>query len=507
MPTVESVETMDLSGLIRELSESISYPELAKEVGRSETELQEYARGQRVYPLEDSWRLIRTAYKHNLFEVLPAHGVPPVSYDIRAPFDIRSKPVGFDEDPPLVPLVKRPAKIAGYPVDFPLGLPASVLASNSQWIKFYARRGFDILTYKTVRTVYRESHPFPNWVFVKNPEEVAKNFQAWQYTDRKGFSGARAIGCKGFWPATLANLSMANSFGVPSLLPDWWMEDIREARKAVREGHQVLIVSVVGSKAGLPDDPVAVRRQTIAEDFIAAALKAKAAGADIIEANFSCPNVSGDPVGDLYHDAADSAYVSHALKSAIAPTPLFVKIGYLPAIGLREFVELNTAIDGIVAINTISASVVDDNGQQTFPDGTINSAKVSREKAGISGWAIKERAKEVTQNLVAIRNDLCRQGRKPFTILSVGGIVTPEECWERLSVLGESDGVESCTGALLNPYLGLQIRFDAERKRASALVFGANVIGKFVEDVLLNPTRPPGLRIDTRTRQVVVERK
>jgi len=41
---------------------------------------------------------------------------------------------------------------------------------------------------------------------------------------------------------------MANSFGIPSFAPEWWTKEVERARNVVREGHQVLIGSVVTSK-------------------------------------------------------------------------------------------------------------------------------------------------------------------------------------------------------------------------------------------------------------------
>jgi hypothetical protein len=52
--------------------------------------------------------------------------------DIQTRFKLDDAPTGFADDPPLVPLIRRPAQIAGFPVDYPLGLPASVLSANSQ---------------------------------------------------------------------------------------------------------------------------------------------------------------------------------------------------------------------------------------------------------------------------------------------------------------------------------------------------------------------------------------
>ena len=52
------------------------------------------------------------------------------------------------------------------------GVPASILL-NSRWIDTYARLGFDLLTYKTVRSVKRLCYDVPNWRFL-DPATVAR---------------------------------------------------------------------------------------------------------------------------------------------------------------------------------------------------------------------------------------------------------------------------------------------------------------------------------------------
>src|SRR5436305_8814359 len=53
------------------------------------------------------------------------------------------------------------ATFLGYPVHSTLGVPAGPLL-NSAYIQLYADLGFDVLTYKPVRTAAHPSHPFPN---------------------------------------------------------------------------------------------------------------------------------------------------------------------------------------------------------------------------------------------------------------------------------------------------------------------------------------------------------
>lgn len=315
-------------------------PALAKELRMTESRIQELTRENRPLNREDTWKLIRSAAKHGFFDLLPIGGMPSVSYDLADSFNLLDPPVGFEVSPPIVPLTKRRTQIAGHWVDFPIGLSASVLAANAKWIEFYARRGFDVLTYKTVRSTFHEAHPWPNWVFLCNSQPVVN-------TDSLTFTGY-----PNYWPDDVTTASMANSFGIASFAPDWWMEDVRRARNVVREGHQVLIVSIVASRSQTKRDLI--------DDFVRTALLAKKAGADIIEANFSCPNTPDDRVvGELYKSIETAAAVSRSLKSALGKTPLFVKIGYLPEAELALFVEHNKEhIDGIVAINTISASIL-----------------------------------------------------------------------------------------------------------------------------------------------------
>jgi dihydroorotate dehydrogenase (NAD+) catalytic subunit len=424
------VSSSTLARLAREIMDKLPHDELARELG-GEAALRASGPTRQTSSYEEAWRILRVAYQRQLFDIVQETGLPPVSFDIQRGIDLLGKPIGFDQEIPPVPLIKRPTKIGGLPVDFPLGLPASVLATNANWLEFYGKRGFDILTYKTVRSREHKGWPWPNWVFIENPRDLAQE------------SDTPFIGMPGYFPEDLAKVSMANSFGIPSLAPDAWEEDVRRARAIVKEGHQVLIVSVFASKTESED--------AIIQDFVATALSAKKAGADIIEANYSCPNVpnEGDR-GDLFKDAERSARVSSAIRDAIHPTPFFVKIGYLPEHELREFVNRNAAfIDGIVAINAISERVNRSDKTPTFP---------GRDKAGISGWSIKSRAHEVARNLVALQKDVHLNYNKRLTLLSIGGVITKQDFDDRLAI--GVDGVESCTGAYLNPYLGFEIRFD-----------------------------------------------
>ena len=432
MPTSQTLVTTHIPGLLRDLIQATSCSEVAEHTALPEEELKAVVAGTRQPSSNDEWMIESTCNKFGFFKLLAAHGFAPVPFDLSSPFNLFKSPIGFN-DPPTDPLRVERTVIAGYPVDFPLGLPASILTANATWIEFYARRGFDILTYKTVRTRYEKGHNFPYWVFLEDPQAI---------TDPSKPPIMR--GYEGYWPQDTTRISMANSFGIPSFAPAWWQEDVARARKVIKEGHQVLIVSIVSSvKEGNID--------AITRDFVNAALMAKDAGGQIIEANYSCPNVQGEH-DDVYQNPSISSHISKALMNELRGTPLIVKIGYLPEPKLREFVKSNAPfVNGIVAINTVSAKIVNEDGKQTFPD---RHREQDRENAGVSGWAIKAKAQEVATNLVALREEF-KLG-SDFALLGLGGVLTKEDCKERKAT--GVTAVESCTGAFMNPLLGVHIR-------------------------------------------------
>jgi dihydroorotate dehydrogenase (NAD+) catalytic subunit len=157
----------------------------------------------------------------------------------------------------------------GLRVNSPLGIriPAGPLL-NSGWIRYYASLGFDVLTYKTVRSRYRASYEPPNLVPVE-----AERLEAEGGVVRE-FRGSEVR-------------AWAISFGMPSRDPAVWREDVERARRGMGVGQVlvVLVVSVVASpEAGWG-------MEEVAHDFARCAEWARDAGAQAVEANLSCPNV------------------------------------------------------------------------------------------------------------------------------------------------------------------------------------------------------------------------
>lgn len=361
--------------------------------------------------------------------------------DLDEEFALTMLPTSTDYQP--LELAELPCllrDIAGFEVSFPLGVPASVITANSHWIEFYGGRGFDILTYKTVRSHVQSVHPPPNWLFLREETQLTQQGQGPLVV-----TGTTA-------PTNWKRATMVNSYGVPSLEPGWWVKEVQSARGKLEGERQVLLVSIQGSSSS--------GEKALTDDFVKTALLAKGAGAQIVEANFSCPNIPGEVCGELYADAERAGRVAAAIKDSLADTPLFVKIGYLPQSGLSDLYQsLCDHVDGIVAINTISAPVFNAKGEQAFPDGAPG---VSRLTGGISGHAVKPWAKEVCRHLVQLRR---AHRSKRLTILAAGGVLAAQDVFEYLR-LGV-DGVQSCTGALLNPYLAYDARTLLSQRSAS----------------------------------------
>ena len=425
----------DIPAFVQALIGRYGVAEIARGTGIATDDLERWGHSENHCSPQAEWSLYLFCVARRSFDILRAYATHLPSFDIIGKntsdeLDLYAPPLGFELEPPQVNLIQRPTEIAGLPVNFPFGISASILTRNSKTIAFFAARGFDLLTYKTVRSTKRAVHPVPNWVFIRqaSSERVSP------------FSTTPIVGAIDYFPADPRYGSTANSFGVPSEEPGLWQPDVEQAKKVLHDG-QVLIVSVIASPP--PGD---TSERALIDDFVRVARMAKEAGADIIEANFSCPNTPGDPTGELYQDPELSGRVSKVLSASLGATPLFVKIGYLPEQQLAEFVRQTCPyVQGVVAINTISMPVVSPAGTELFPN---------RRRAGISGVAIRPWATEVVSNLVALRKRL----QAEYTIIGLGGVSVPHDVDDYLA-LG-ADAVEACTAVLFNPLLAIETRLQ-----------------------------------------------
>ena len=91
--------------------------------------------------------------------------------------------------------------------------------------------------------------------------------------------------------------------------------------------------------------------------------------------------------------------------------------------------------------------------------------------------------------------------------LGLGGVLTAQDVYDYLDNICV-DAVESCTGAFLNPLLGLHARLDAEalKNRPSRLMFELRYIKDFFEELFASSSAVSRIRIDPISRIIAVER-
>jgi dihydroorotate dehydrogenase len=310
----------------------------------------------------------------------------------------------------------------GFKVNSPFGIPAGPLI-NGKFVQAALHKNFDIVTYKTVRSGEYPCHPWPNILSVKIDGDLTLKKAGGKITADHNYG---------------KSLSITNSFGVPSFDPEFWQKDMAQVLKNIRPG-QILIGAFQGTKK---------EGQTMEEyinDFCIVARTLKNIGVKIIEVNLSCPNEGTNNL--LCYDTERSVKVIKAIKQEIGDTPLIIKISYFKdEQALYNFVkEIGNLVQGISAINTIAAEIVDENGKQALPG-------EGRLRSGVCGHAIKWAGLDVVKRLKLLREEFGYS----FTIIGVGGVATPDDFFEYRNA-GADIGM-SATGAMWNPYLAKEIK-------------------------------------------------
>jgi len=324
--------------------------------------------------------------------------------------------------PPKRNIAKK-SKHLGFEVNLPFGIPPGPLL-NSKFIKEAFAWGFDISTYKTVRSNVFPCHPFPNVLYVdidgdlhpeKTPTLVAKPTTSKSQKD----------------------FSITNSFGVPSQAPEIWQEDVRKAISYEGNG-QLMILSFMGTV--WPDQT----RQDFITDHALSAKLANETGAKVLEVNLSCPNLGNE--GLVCYDLSMTAEVCKMMRKEIGNKPLILKVGYYTSDkDIQRLSEIaNEYANAVAAINTLQVEVVDESGKQALPGS-------NRARSGICGASIKWAGLEMTKKLREIRE----KKNYSFEIVGIGGVMTAEDYKEYRDA--GADCVQSATGAMWNPNLAYDV--------------------------------------------------
>lgn len=321
----------------------------------------------------------------------------------------------------VVPEVPGTWEFCGLPVDSPLGVPAGPLL-NGRWVLYYASLGFDVLTYKTVRSGPRECYPLPNLL----PVQCGGMMRGGETSLPAGES------MSGSW---------AVSFGMPSADPDVWRADIEWTRQQLPAG-KVLSVSVVGTvQPGWTIDDLAA-------DYARCARWAVESGADCIETNFSCPNVSTCD-GQLYLEAESAGRVAAAVRGEIGELPYIVKIGHAVEQGpITALIDvLNGQVDALAMTNSVATRVNAADGEPMFEG----------QPRGICGAATLEASIQQTERF----SRLIKERDATIEIIGVGGISKAEHVRQYLKAGAHS--VQIATSAMVDPLVGLAIRRELGR--------------------------------------------
>ena len=305
----------------------------------------------------------------------------------------------------------------GISVGSPLGIPAGPLL-NGRWILYYASLGFDVLTYKTVRSTFRTCYEPPNL----QPVACAQ-------LDGSESELKAADRMTGSW---------AVSFGMPSNDPDVWRKDIEQTRARLPDG-KVLSVSVVGTvQNGWTTDD-------LASDYAQCARWAVDAGADCVETNFSCPNVSTCD-GQLFQNPAQAGVISQAVRERIGGVPFIVKVGHVTRRGDAEGL-LNALVPNVTAIaltNSVATKVRGKRDELLF-DG---------QPRGICGEGILDASIQQTRLFA----DVMKERGLPLELIGVGGVRHANDVRRYLEA--GAHAVHLATSAMVNPGVGLEIRSE-----------------------------------------------
>ncbi|MBD3311069.1 MAG: dihydroorotate dehydrogenase [Candidatus Magasanikbacteria bacterium] len=306
----------------------------------------------------------------------------------------------------------------GYKIASPLGVPAGPLL-NSKWTTLAANLGFDVVTYKTIRSRAHACQPLPNCVYVNTNGSLNKK-RLEETLEQKDSE-----------PTNMENLAITNSFGMPSSGTLSLLKDIEKANKSLQEG-QIMIVSTVGTPRSEED---------FISDFVRTVALAKEAGAKIIEANFSCPNVATGE-GSIYTDPDYVYTIARSLVKELKEIPLIIKVGIFTNLEkMRQvfYAVAKAGARGICGINTIGMAVQNKYGKPALGP--------NRLKSGICGAPIHKAAIEfVKYGRTIIDNE-----KLGLTLLGTGGVTTPQG-FSNLLEAG-ADIAMSATGMMWNPYL------------------------------------------------------
>ncbi len=299
----------------------------------------------------------------------------------------------------------------GFEVSMPFGIAAGI-AYGSQFLALYNQLGYGFLTHKSVRDRRWEGNPMPHLFYLKNG-----NFE------------------EGFTVSAEPTNMISSSLGMHCLGPEVWQPQMTSFRQANPDIPIILSGVVTQGRT----------HEEIVGQYVRLGLDAQMLGANAYEFNVSCPNEMQGHSGELQDNRAFLADVLQELNQKLR-IPILVKIGHRE--DLTEFaIAVGRVLDGnggIVAVNTKSAIIRNPDGSYAFGE--------ERQRAGVSFEPLAQYAIDALRQLIEIR----QESGYDFKIFSAGGVTRPNDVSERLNM--GADAVESASGAMSDPTLGLEVR-------------------------------------------------
>ncbi len=357
---------------------------------------------------------------------------PQFIYDITLPWEevISKKPLwkgGF----PTLPKQKK-YSFLGQKLISPIIIAAGP-ASGKLWTDFYFKMGYGAVIQKTRRTTPRLANKNPNIAIVKSAEPLTRKSIA---------KGVIASLDQKDWEEYQ---SITNSFGNASKpLTDWALE-LRTQTTAVGEG-QLLGCSVTATFLEEPNSKKYLKTTTpealiveTALDLLMGASSAVTNGAQFIEFNLACPNVTeNNAEGEMFQDPKLVAYTLAEFKRRFPTVPVGFKFGlYKTKDQMKKvFSACGDNLDFVSGVNAIATPVRDESGKDILPGRTVS---------GVCGAVMKDIALEEITWAAEIRKE---NGLK-YEILGGGGVITPKDADEFLEA--GADAVQVATIALANP--------------------------------------------------------
>ena len=282
----------------------------------------------------------------------------------------------------------------------------------------YARLGYDILTYATVRSAFRPAWSLPNIRHVENQELIAT------VTRRAPAAGVPTL---------------AVSLGEPSMEPDVWRKDVRRAKERIGRG-QILIVSVMGTPEPGRD------ADALVADYARCAAWAAESGADAVEVHLAVPDPFAAQAQMIYENALLAAHIVYRVRATVT-VPVLAKLGVFrsPRALHETATKLATWTSGFVLVHGFHRRVLDDKGNPAFEG-------AGRERADVVGHDIFPIASRQVLEMLAWR----RAGAWDRAVLAVGGVTTVERAQDLLRE--GADAALVATAAIFDPLFAARCR-------------------------------------------------